>query len=197
VQDLTKIDDMLKKQGATWGARADVINHASWAISQVVDAVAENCWTTGALLIQTSFDEFNIDVRISYEGELLEFPQQRPTEDEILESDDGRAPPGRLHAAPHRGQVALGNEGRQGAAGLSTSITRMAPRRGLLRGRTKCSSMRVLYTKQSTPGGLYEVEVHAHGIRVGGCCALGTLGVVVWPKRFRKQRRHPQKSALR
>ena len=89
VQDLTKIDDMLKKQGATWGARADVINHASWAISQVIDAVAENCWHTGTLLIQTSFDEFNIDVRISYQGELLEFPQQRPTEDEILDSGDG------------------------------------------------------------------------------------------------------------
>ncbi len=85
----SQIDEMLRKQGGVWGARADIIGHASWAICQVVEAVAENCWHDGQLVIQTSFDEFSLDVRMTYPGELLEFPQQRPTEDEIINSDDG------------------------------------------------------------------------------------------------------------
>jgi NCS2 family nucleobase:cation symporter-2 len=85
----SQIDDLLRRQGATWGARGEIIGHASWAICQVVDAVAENCWRAGTLLIEVSFDEFNLDVRMSYEGELLEFPSQRPSEDEILSGDAG------------------------------------------------------------------------------------------------------------
>jgi xanthine permease XanP len=87
--DLSQIETTLRTQGATWGARVDIINDASWAICQVVEAVAENCWHAGTLTIQTSFDEFNLDVSISYRGELLEFTQLRPTDDEIISSEDG------------------------------------------------------------------------------------------------------------
>jgi NCS2 family nucleobase:cation symporter-2 len=86
---MSQVDDELRRQGGIWGARADVIARASWAIDQVVDAVAENCWREGPLVIKTSFDEFNLDVSIAYQGEPLEFPEQRPSEDEILESEDG------------------------------------------------------------------------------------------------------------
>jgi len=87
--DSSQIDEMLRKQGGVWGARADIINHASWAICQVIEAVAENCWRDGQLVIRTSFDEFSLDVRMSYHGECLEFPEQRPTEDEILDGEGG------------------------------------------------------------------------------------------------------------
>jgi xanthine permease XanP len=86
---VSQLDDELRKQGAIWGARADVIARASWAIGQVIDAVAGNCWRDGPLVIRTTFDEFNLDVCITYQGEPLEFPEQRPSEDEILESEDG------------------------------------------------------------------------------------------------------------
>lgn len=87
--DLSHIDDNLRKQGAVWGARPDIITHASWAMCQVVEAVAENCWREGPLVIRTTFDEFSLDVRMSYKGDLLEFPQKRPSEDEILNGEDG------------------------------------------------------------------------------------------------------------
>ncbi|HQR53029.1 MAG TPA: solute carrier family 23 protein [Burkholderiales bacterium] len=86
---VSQIDDELRKQGGIWGARADVISRASWAIAQVIDAVAENCWREGPLAIDVSFDEFNLDVDITYHGEALEFPAQRPSEDEILDSEGG------------------------------------------------------------------------------------------------------------
>jgi NCS2 family nucleobase:cation symporter-2 len=83
------VEDVLIRQGGAWGARAEVINRASWAICQVLEAVAENCWRTGTLVVEVSFDEFSLDVMISYYGKLLEFPTQRPDEDEILSGDDG------------------------------------------------------------------------------------------------------------
>jgi NCS2 family nucleobase:cation symporter-2 len=86
---VAELDDELRKQGAIWGARADVIARVSWAIAQVIDAVAENCWREGPLVIAVNFDEFNLDVGVTYQGEPLEFPEQRPSKDEILESEDG------------------------------------------------------------------------------------------------------------
>jgi NCS2 family nucleobase:cation symporter-2 len=86
---VSQLDDELRKQGAIWGARAEVIARASWAIAQVIDAVAENCWREGPLVIAVSFDEFNLGVDITYQGEPLDFPAQRPSDDEILESDEG------------------------------------------------------------------------------------------------------------
>jgi NCS2 family nucleobase:cation symporter-2 len=112
----SQIDDMVRRQGAIWGARADVITRASWAICQVVDAVAENCWYAGSLVIEMRFDEFNLDVRMYYEGELLDFPAQRPTEDEILDGDDGvrrlagymlRHVADRVRSEIHNGRVVL------------------------------------------------------------------------------------------
>ncbi len=88
-RDVTVVEEKMKRQGGIWGARADVITKACWAIDSVVDAVAENCWRSGPLAIEVSFDEFILDVKIAYEGELLEFSQQRPTEEEILNSEDG------------------------------------------------------------------------------------------------------------
>jgi NCS2 family nucleobase:cation symporter-2 len=84
-----KIDDFFVKQGGAWGARPDIIKRATFGVAQLVDAVAENYWQRGPLVVTTSFDEFNLDVRLSYEGDLLEFPDERPTDDEIRDSEDG------------------------------------------------------------------------------------------------------------
>jgi len=41
------------------------------------------------MTVTASFDEFNLDVRLAYQGDPLEFPDRRPTDDEIRDSDDG------------------------------------------------------------------------------------------------------------
>jgi NCS2 family nucleobase:cation symporter-2 len=40
--------------------------------------------------VEASFDEFNLDLRVSYAGAPLELPDQRPTNEEIMESDAGQ-----------------------------------------------------------------------------------------------------------
>jgi NCS2 family nucleobase:cation symporter-2 len=51
--------------------------------------VAENCWRSGPIVIEASFDEFNLDVRVSYQGDALEFPDRRPSNEQIRDSNDG------------------------------------------------------------------------------------------------------------
>jgi NCS2 family nucleobase:cation symporter-2 len=87
--DPDKIEQFLRAQGGTWGARPDVIARAVFAANQLVEAVTENVWKSGPLALQASFDEFNLDLRLSYEGDLLEFPDRRPSDEEIRETDEG------------------------------------------------------------------------------------------------------------
>ena len=83
------IDAFLRKQGAVWGARPDVVNRAIFGVSQLIEAVLEHGHPPGMLELQASFDEFNLDVRLRYEGAALEFPESRPSLSQIKDSDDG------------------------------------------------------------------------------------------------------------
>jgi xanthine permease XanP len=84
-----RIDDFFVRQGAAWGARPDIIKRAIFGVTQLVDAVDENCRKEGPMTVTASFDEFNLDVRLAYQGELLEFPERRPSADDIRPGLDG------------------------------------------------------------------------------------------------------------
>jgi NCS2 family nucleobase:cation symporter-2 len=86
--DPGEIDDFLRLHGGRWGARPDVVSRAAFATHQLVEA-AESSWRSGPVTLQASYDEFNLDLRLSYRGELLELPEQRPTDQQIRESEQG------------------------------------------------------------------------------------------------------------
>ncbi|HSN41496.1 MAG TPA: solute carrier family 23 protein, partial [Burkholderiales bacterium] len=83
------VDDFLRAQGKTWGARPEIIARAIFGVNQLVETVAENCWRDGPLTVEASFDEFSLDIKLSYRGDALEFPDRRPSEHEIIETEDG------------------------------------------------------------------------------------------------------------
>ena len=87
--DSQKVDDFLQSNAAKWGARPDVAKRATFAAVQLLEAVAENCWRTGPIILDASFDEFNLNLRVSYQGEALEFPDRRPSIEQIRDSDNG------------------------------------------------------------------------------------------------------------
>jgi NCS2 family nucleobase:cation symporter-2 len=39
--------------------------------------------------VEASFDEFNLDVRLSWQGDELRLPDKRPSEEEIRETEEG------------------------------------------------------------------------------------------------------------
>jgi NCS2 family nucleobase:cation symporter-2 len=75
---------------AAWGARRDVIDRASFNLSQSIETIVGSCEPQGPLEIDASFDEFSLDLRVSYVGAPLELPERRPTNEEIMGSDEGQ-----------------------------------------------------------------------------------------------------------
>jgi xanthine permease XanP len=79
----------IERQGAQWGARRDVIERAIFATAQAAETISAHCGVESPLDIEASFDEFNLDIIVSYRGELLVLPDRRPTDDEIRDAQDG------------------------------------------------------------------------------------------------------------
>jgi NCS2 family nucleobase:cation symporter-2 len=83
------VRSFLEQQGAKWGARRDVVERAIFGTAQALESIAEHCEVQGQIDIEAAFDEFNLDIRISYRGADFVLPDRRPTEEQILESEDG------------------------------------------------------------------------------------------------------------
>ncbi len=87
--DPQKIENFFFEQGKAWGARQDVTNRASFGVVQLVEAIAETCWQTGKMIVRASFDEYRMDVAITYHGKRLEFPEERPSIEQIRDLEEG------------------------------------------------------------------------------------------------------------
>jgi len=85
-----KLDRFMETSGATWGARRDVVDRAKFNLAQSLEVIMDSCEPQGAVEVAATFDEFNLDLRVSYSGPPLELPEKRPTNEEIMESDEGQ-----------------------------------------------------------------------------------------------------------
>jgi xanthine permease XanP len=83
------LDRFMATNGAAWGAQRDVVERAKFNLAQSLEVVLDSCEPKGPVLVAATFDEFNLDVRVSYEGPAIELPEQRPTNDEIMASAEG------------------------------------------------------------------------------------------------------------
>jgi xanthine permease XanP len=82
-----KIFELMETQGGLWGARREVIQRATAALNEFVESAAALGLVNGKAQAEVSFDEFNLDLDIRYDGELMEFASRRPTEDALLADD--------------------------------------------------------------------------------------------------------------
>ncbi len=84
------IENFVLEQGKAWGARPDVTRRAAFGVIQLIEAIGETCWKTGTMVVRASFDEYRIEIDVTYPGERLEFPEQRPSIDQIVDEDGAR-----------------------------------------------------------------------------------------------------------
>lgn len=91
VDSSEKVFTFMQKQGGLWGAMPDVITRASTAINETLEAADATSAARGPLQVAVSFDEFNLDVEITYTGEQMIIPADRPSEEDILTTPDGLA----------------------------------------------------------------------------------------------------------
>ncbi|HSF59659.1 MAG TPA: solute carrier family 23 protein [Candidatus Binatia bacterium] len=82
-----KIFAFMETQGGLWGARREVITRATAALNEFLESAAGLGLVNGTAQAQVSFDEFNLDIDIRYDGRLMQFPSARPTEQALLEDD--------------------------------------------------------------------------------------------------------------
>ena len=79
----------LEEQGARWGARRNVIDRAIFAAAQACEAISEHCNVEGPITLEASFDEFNLDLRLTYQGDPVILEERRPSLDEVHDSEEG------------------------------------------------------------------------------------------------------------
>jgi xanthine permease XanP len=87
--DAMEITNFIERNAGIWGARRDVISRIEFAVQQTVDSIVDLCDSGGAIRLEIGFDEFVIDVVISYKGNALEFPERQPSHEEIIELEEG------------------------------------------------------------------------------------------------------------
>lgn len=87
VDDVDTIFNFMEVQGAAWGARREVIYRAISALHELFESVSSLNLAKSEIEVDVSFDEFNLDVEVRYEGEPLDLPSIRPSEDDILSDD--------------------------------------------------------------------------------------------------------------
>ena len=85
-----KLEQFMETNGAAWGARRDVIDRAKFNLAQSLEVIVDSCEPRGPVEVAASFDEFNLDLRVSYVGPPIELPERRPSNEEIMESEDGQ-----------------------------------------------------------------------------------------------------------
>jgi NCS2 family nucleobase:cation symporter-2 len=87
--DVRRMEQFMETQGGAWGARRDVIERATFNLAQSIETILGSGAAAGSLDVEASFDEFNLDVRVSYDGLPLDLPDTRPTNEEIMGSEEG------------------------------------------------------------------------------------------------------------
>ena len=86
---MEKVHSFLEEHGALWGARRDVILRAVFGTLQTLEVVFEQMSDPQPVIVHATFDEYNLDITISYVGRPIELTEKRPSDSEILESEAG------------------------------------------------------------------------------------------------------------
>jgi NCS2 family nucleobase:cation symporter-2 len=87
--DYQEVANFVERNAAIWGARRDVITRVEFTAQQAVEAIVEHCQANGPIAFEIGYDEFDIDMSLSYAGIPLELTGQMPSQEEILDSEDG------------------------------------------------------------------------------------------------------------
>jgi len=59
-------------------------------LAQSIEVIMDGCAPEGPIEVAASFDEFTLDLRVPYAGAPLELPERRPSNEEILASEEGQ-----------------------------------------------------------------------------------------------------------
>ena len=64
--DYQEVANFVQLNAAIWGARRDVVARVEFAVQQAAEAIVEYCQPGGPIEIEIGYDEFDIDVTLTY-----------------------------------------------------------------------------------------------------------------------------------
>ncbi len=82
-----KIYEFMDTCGREWGARPEIIVRATRIVTELFEACVMARLTENDIRMDISFDEFNLDMVITYDGRPLDFSAEKPTAGELLADD--------------------------------------------------------------------------------------------------------------
>lgn len=82
------LHQFFERCGQRWGARGMIVQRATQATVELVEAVQPLHGGTEPILVELAFDEYNLNVDVSYAGPPLSLKAQPPTPEEMLENPD-------------------------------------------------------------------------------------------------------------
>jgi xanthine permease XanP len=85
-----QLEEFLQANGAAWGARREIIDRAKFNLSQSLEVIQEGCAPRGPVQVTATFDEFDLHVSVAYEGPALELPAVRPSNEDVMASEEGQ-----------------------------------------------------------------------------------------------------------
>ncbi|MEN6622117.1 MAG: solute carrier family 23 protein, partial [Smithella sp.] len=88
VDSSSKVFNFMENQGASWGARSDVIQKAKMALNEFFELVTTMELANGKISAEVFFDEFNLDIAIQYDGSPVEFTNVFLDGEALLEDDN-------------------------------------------------------------------------------------------------------------
>jgi len=92
----TVLSAFMEQQGGAWAARPEVIKKATAATTEYLEALGGSNAITDTVQIEASFDEYNLDVCITHQGEAPVFPKCTPEPEVVVKTDGARKIAGHL-----------------------------------------------------------------------------------------------------
>lgn len=82
------LHEFLERCGQRWGARGMIVERATQATVELVEAVQPMHKGAEPILVKIAFDEYSLNIDVSYAGPPLSLKAQPPTPEEMLENPD-------------------------------------------------------------------------------------------------------------
>ncbi len=83
-----KIFTFMEHHGSQWGALKDIVYRAASVINEFLESAARSGISKEDLKVHVTFDEFNLDVYISYNGLPVTFSEKQPSATELLQDEN-------------------------------------------------------------------------------------------------------------
>jgi len=78
-----RISEFLDRQGGAWGMRPEVVVRANDALHELAASIGKTAAAPPAIAVEARFDEFNLDLDVSWDGEMVALSDAAPTAESL------------------------------------------------------------------------------------------------------------------